>query len=98
MTIENKATLNKGGVFVPLVNRGKDKKLIPWSLINKETVMPSVKHCTSPKYGIDVYVVDKMVNGQKLSQVFSTKREALKAIDILLIRNGREPEHILKRS
>ena len=68
MTIENKATLNKGGVFVPLVNRGKDKKLIPWSLINKETVMPSVKHCTSPKYGIDVYVVDKMVNGQKLSQ------------------------------
>ncbi len=37
----------------------EDKRLIPWSLIHKETVMKSVKHCTSPKYGIDVYVVDK---------------------------------------
>jgi len=93
-----KAKLNKGGLFVPLTNRGKDKRLIPWSLIHKETVMKSVKHCTSPKYGIDVYVVDKMVNGQKLNQVFSNRRDALKAIDMLLIRNGREPEHILKRS
>jgi len=93
-----KAKLNKGGLFVPLTNRGKDKRLIPWSLIHKETVMKSVKHCTSPKYGIDVYVVDKTINGQKLSQVFPNKREALKAIDMLLIRNGREPEHILKRS
>ena len=37
-----KTKLNKGGLFIPLTNRGKDKRLIPWSLIHKETVMKSV--------------------------------------------------------
>ena len=92
-----KPILSRGGLLVDLKNRGKDKKLIPWSLINKDPVIRSIKHCTAPKYGIDVYLVDKTVNGNRISGVFSTKKEAMKAIDMQLIRNGREPQHILKK-
>tara|TARA_R100000329_G_C7604573_1_gene214501 strand:+ start:856 stop:1158 length:303 start_codon:yes stop_codon:yes gene_type:complete len=91
-------SMNKGGIFVPLANRGKDKKLIPWRHIKKKTVHESVKHCTSPKNDIDVWLVDKTIKGQKFERLFSTEREALKALDIFLIKHGQEPRHILKRT
>jgi len=90
--------LNKGGIFVPLANRGKDKKLVPWSNITKKRVYPSVNHCVSEKYGIDSYLVEKTIDGKKMQRLFKTERDALKALDMFLITNGREPRHILKRT
>jgi hypothetical protein len=85
------------GVLVPVKNLGKENKLIPWSMIKRETVAPAVKHCVNEKYGVDMYLVDKTVNGERLERMFETKREAFKAVDIHLIKNGREPELILKK-
>jgi len=90
--------MNKGGIFVPLDKRGKDKKLVPWRHIHKRAVHESVKHCTSPKNDIDVWIVGKTINGNKFERLFSTEREALKALDIFLIKHGQEPRHILKRT
>jgi len=45
-----------------------------------------------------MYLVEKTVNGSRLEGVFETKREAFKAVDIHLIKNGREPELILKKA
>ncbi len=36
-------------------------------------------------------------NGQRLSAVLKTEREAAKAVDLFYIRNGVEPVNILKR-
>jgi hypothetical protein len=91
------AIVTTSGILVPLKNRGKDNKLIPWSLVKKETIKPAIKRCTAPKHGVDIYVVEKTVDGKKLDAVFETEREALRAVDIFLIENGREPEYILRR-
>ena len=85
------------GVLVPVKNLGKENKLIPWSMIKKETIVPSIRRCTNEKHGVDLYIVDKTVDGLRFTDVFDTKREAFKAVDIFLIQNGREPELILKR-
>ena len=65
-------------------------------MVKKETIAPAIKHCVNEKYGVDLYIVDKVVEGNRLSEVFETKRDG-KAVDIFLIQNGREPELILKR-
>ena len=90
-------SVTASGILVPVKNRGKENKLIPWSHIKKEIIFPAIKHCTNEKYDIDLYLVDKMVDGDKLEGVYETKREAFKAVDIFLIQHGREPELILKR-
>ena len=91
-------SLNKGGIFVPLANRGKERKLIPWKQIKRTKVHESVNHCTSKKEEIDVWLVEKTIKGNRIERLFSTEREALKALDIFLIKNGQEPRHILKRT
>lgn len=91
------ASITTSGILVPIKNRGKDNKLIPWSLIKKEPIKPAIKRCTAPKYGVDIYLVEKTVNGHRLEAVYNTEREALRAVDIFLIENGKEPEYILRR-
>ena len=90
--------LSKGGIFVPLLNRGKDKKLIPWKHIERNKIYESVKHCSCKKHDIDLWLVEKTINGNRLERLYSSEREALKALDIFLIQNGKEPRHILKRT
>ena len=90
-------SVTTAGILVPVKNRGKDNKLIPWSMVKKDIVAPCVKHCTNDKHGVDIYLVEKTINGNRLEAVFETERDAFKAIDIFLIQNGREPELILKR-
>ena len=85
------------GLIVQVNNTGKSSKLIPWSHVKKTTIARGVKKCEAPKYGIEIYLVDKTVDGNKLDAVYNTERDALRAVDIFLIENGREPEHILKR-
>lgn len=90
-------SINSSGVLIPVKGVGKDNKFLPWSMVKKETVAPAVKHCTNDKYGLDMYLVEKTVNGSLLEGVYKTKRDAFRAVDIHLIQNGREPELILKR-
>lgn len=85
------------GVRVTIKNRGKETKLIPWSLVKKETIEPAIKRCTAPRYGVDVYIVDKKVGGNRFTGCYDTEKEALKAVDIFLIKNGREPKYILRK-
>ena len=92
-----KVSVNSSGIILPMKDIGKENKLIPWSLIKKETIAPAIKRCRNEKYGGDVYLVAKTVDGKKLDGVYETQREAFKAVDIFLIQNGREPELILKR-
>jgi hypothetical protein len=91
------ASVTTAGILVPVKNRGKENKLIPWSMIKKEIVVPAIKHCVNEKHGVDLYLVEKTVNGNRLEGVYATEREAFRAVDIFLIQNGREPELILKR-
>lgn len=91
-------TINSSGVLIPNPGTGKDNKFLPWSMVNKVTIAPAIKHCTNEKYGLDMYLVEKTVNGSRLEGVYETKREAFKAVDIHLIKNGREPELILKKA
>ena len=91
-------SINSSGVLIPVKGTGKENKFLPWSMVNKETVATGVKHCTNEKYGLDMYLVEKTVNGSRLEGVYDTQREAFKAVDIHLIKNGREPELILKKA
>jgi hypothetical protein len=92
------ASITTAGILIPIKNRGKDNKLIPWSMVKKVVVAPAIRHCTNEKYGLDMYLVEKTVNGSRLEGVYDTKREAFKAVDIHLIKNGKEPELILKKA
>ena len=67
-------SINSSGVLVPNPGTGKDNKFIPWSMIKKETVAPAIKHCVNEKYGVDMYLVEKTVNGSYLEGVYDTKR------------------------
>ena len=69
-------TINSSGVLIPNPGTGKDNKFLPWSMVNKVTVAPAIKHCTNEKYGLDMYLVEKTVNGSRLEGVYETKREA----------------------
>lgn len=85
------------GIIIPVKNRGKDNKIIPWSMVKKEIVAPCVKRCTNDDHNVDIYLVEKTIDGNRLEGVFETKRDAFRAVDVFLIQNGREPELILKR-
>jgi len=91
-------SVNKNGIFVSMENRGKDKKLVPWALIERNQIYPSVKHCVCEEHGIDTYLVEKSIAGNRLRRLFANEREALKALDMFLISNGKEPRHVLKRA
>ena len=91
-------SINSSGVLIPVKGVGKDNKFLPWSMVKKVVVAPAIKHCTNEKYGLDMYLVEKTVNGSRLEGVYDTKREAFKAVDIHLIKNDKEPELILKKA
>jgi hypothetical protein len=42
-------------------------------------------------------MVRKIVNGEEHNSIHLSEREALKAVDLHLINNGKEPKYILKR-
>jgi hypothetical protein len=90
-------SINNNGIIVPVKNMGKATKLIPWSMVEKTLVHPSIRHCRAPRYNVDVYLVEKTINGNRLKQAYKTEKDAMMALDVFLIRNGMEPRHILKR-
>jgi len=87
--------LDKNGIRVPDPKSGKLVKFIPWGMINRERIIPNIDRMTSK---FEFYYVRKTVNGVQLEQIYPSKRDAMKAIDIFLIRNGKDPLHILKKT
>jgi hypothetical protein len=69
-------------------------------MINRERIIPNVDKMTGKNRDskFEFYYVRKTVNGVQLEQIYPTKRDAMKAIDIFLIRNGKDPVHILKKT
>jgi hypothetical protein len=90
-------SINNNGIIVPVKNTGKSTKLIPWSMVEKTPVHPAIRHCRAPRYNVDVYLVEKTINGNKLKQAYKTEKDAMLALDKFLIKHGMEPRHILKR-
>lgn len=91
--------LDNNGIRVPDPKSGKLVKFIPWGMINREKVMPCIDKVTGKTRDnkFEFYYVRKTVDGVQLEHFYATQRDAMKAIDIFLIRNGRDPEHILKK-
>ena len=79
-------SINTSGVLIPVERTGKDNKFLPWSMVKKVTVAPAIKHCTNEKYGLDMYLVEKTVNGSQRSKGVR-EREAFKDVGHL-IKNG----------
>jgi len=83
---------------VPLpMKRGKTKKFIPWSLVEKERVDAGIYKCESKIDKVVCWHVRKEVNFDKLDRIYMSEREALMAVDMLLIKHMREPQYILKK-
>lgn len=105
--MKNKAYLNKDGWYpargclkrdAPGEN-GKNMVTIQNSVIRKQdTGIGGLKYIHSKSYNLDVYLLDKSIEGEKIQGVFDSKREALKYFDIALISRGREPKYILKKA
>jgi len=92
--------LGTSGIRIPDPKSGKTQKFVPWGLLNRERVIPNIDKITGKNRdnNFEFYYVRKTVNGVQLEQIYPTKRDAMKAIDIFLIRNGRKPLHILKKN
>lgn len=78
---------------------GKEGKFVPWNLIKKTNVSKCVKKFDGRNRDIDftIYYVEKAINGNRIQATFNTKREALIAIDMFLIKNNLPPENILRK-
>ena len=92
--------LDKRGIRIPDPKSGKLSKFIPWGLLNREKILPNVDKITGRNrdFNFEVFYVRKTIDGNKLEKLYPSQREALKAIDIFLIRSGRDPQHILQKS
>tara|TARA_R100001440_G_scaffold65167_2_gene85951 strand:+ start:456 stop:752 length:297 start_codon:yes stop_codon:yes gene_type:complete len=86
---------NNRGLLIPNKNTGKSKKFVPWKHVNKVKVDKGVYKFSVDN--VDCWHVRKEVNKQKLDRIYMSEREALRAVDMLLIKNGREPQYILKK-
>ena len=91
--------LHKKGILIPDPKSGKENKFIPWSLTKRETLMPCLSKVTGRMrdMNFEVYYVRKSVNGNKIERLYPTERDALRAIDMLLMRNGQPPQHVFKK-
>jgi hypothetical protein len=78
---------------------GKEGKFVPWSHIKKTNVSKCIKMYEGSNRDVDftIYYVEKAIKGNKMQATFNTKREALIAIDMFLIKNNMPPENILKK-
>lgn len=100
MITSDDIALDKRGIRIPDPKSGKLSKFIPWGLLNREKVFPNVDKITGRNrdFNFEVFYVRKTIDGNKLEKLYPSQREALKAIDIFLIRSGRDPQHILQKS
>lgn len=97
MNKDDVITCTNRGLLVPIENRGKTKKFIPWNIVDKTRVDAGIYKCESKADNVACWHVRKEVNHDKLDRIYMTERDALKAVDMLLIKHGREPKYILKK-
>ena len=100
MITSDDIALDKRGIRIPDPKSGKLNKFIPWGLLKRERIVENVHKLTGRNrdFNFEVFYVKKTIDGNKLEKLYPSQREALKAIDIFLIRSGRDPQHILKKS
>lgn len=83
------------GITVPTL---KDKsKFIPWSFIKKEKLTRGLHKLTVSNHKKELYLVDMVLNKVRFNKLVEEERDALKFIDIALIKSGREPKYIFKK-
>ncbi len=66
--------------------------------IKKKKLASNVKLNESNCGRIRYVEVDKRINGNRYSAAFNTEREAYKFLDVALIKEGLEPQFILKKN
>jgi hypothetical protein len=81
----------------------KDKKRVDRSSMVRTRVVPCVfeysgKLDDSRGTTFKFYLASKKIKSKRLFHPFATKREALLSIDMFLIREGKQPKHILKKN
>ncbi len=89
-------TMTVRGVYIP-VEGCSSTRYVPWSFIKKEQLHRGVHRIKSLKDGLDHVMVTKSISGTRIGKIFETEREALKHIDMELIKAGMEPKYILKK-
>jgi hypothetical protein len=84
---------------VKIKRNGKPDKLISWSSIKKHQLAKGVYRLESRFKGdnLNLYMANKTVNKVNMTGLYNTERECYKAIDLFLIKNGKEPKFILKK-
>tara|TARA_R100000734_G_C3255858_1_gene55982 strand:+ start:133 stop:465 length:333 start_codon:yes stop_codon:yes gene_type:complete len=92
----NAYAMQKG---VRIKSNGKREKLIPWSSIKKHQLAKGVYRLESKFKGdnLNLYMARKTINNVNMTGLYNTERECYKAIDLFLIKNGKEPKFILKK-
>lgn len=109
--ISIKANKFKSGVeyvTVPLLERHggcdlKSRKMVTSKSITQTRVVPGVTKYSgvveaSIEVSFEFYHVNKVVNGKKLRHFYGTEKEALRSIDMFLIREGKQPKYTLKKN
>lgn len=74
------------------------KFMIQHPYIKKTLIHKAVRLHESNCGKIIFVTVTRKINGRKYEGAFNTEREALRYIDTMLIKEGREPEYILKKT
>ena len=99
MNSDDVITCTNRGLLVPNLKRsiGKTKKFIPWNMVEKTRVDAGIYKCESKSDNVACWHVRKEVNHEKLDRIYMTERDALKAVDLQLIKHGRDPKYILKK-
>ena len=81
----------------------KERKRVDRKFITRTRVAPCVfeysgKLDDSRNTSFKFYLVAKEVRDKSLRHAFATKNEAFRAIDMLLISEGKQPKYILKKN
>lgn len=94
--MESNYSVSVKGITVPTL---RDKvKFIPWSFIKKDKIERGLHRLTTSNYAKELYLVDMTINKVRFNKLVEHKRDALKFIDIALIKSGREPKYIFKKA
>lgn len=94
--MEGKYKVSPKGIFVPKTG-SKTSMYIPWAFVNKVKVTRGLHRLTTKSHDKELYLVDMVINKVRHTKLCDEERDALKFIDIALIKSGREPKHVLKK-
>lgn len=94
--MSNGISMTVRGVYLP-VEGASSSRYVPWAYVSKKKLHQGVHHISSRVHGLDHVLVTKSIGGSRINKIFDSERDALKHIDMELIRAGKEPKYILKK-